>query len=58
MTRCSSCGHQNDDGSVFCANCNHFLAWSASQVAEGQAPTQAEQAPDPEQRRARQPGRA
>ena len=28
MTRCSSCGHQNDDGSVFCANCNHFLAWS------------------------------
>src|SRR3990170_2785298 len=48
MTRCSSCGHQNDEGSVFCANCNHFLAWSTSQVAGEQAPTQSERAADPE----------
>ena len=55
MTRCSSCGHQNQDGSVFCANCNHFLAWSSSQAAEEKAPTQAERAPDPEQAAPEQP---
>ncbi len=55
MTRCSSCGHQNDDGSVFCANCNHFLAWSTSQVAEGETPAQAERDADPEQAAPEQP---
>ncbi len=27
-TRCTSCSHLNEEGSTFCANCNHFLAWS------------------------------
>ncbi len=56
MTRCSSCGHQNDDGSVFCANCNHFLAWSSvARAAEEKAPTQAEPAAGPEPAAPEQP---
>lgn len=36
MIRCSSCSHPNADGAVFCANCHHFLEWSASRAVGGE----------------------
>lgn len=48
MSRCSSCGAENDDAAVFCANCNHFLEWEvpvsrgrrgASEPSPGRDPT-------------------
>src|SRR5689334_22722519 len=37
MIRCGNCSNPNEDGAVFCANCNHFLAWStAPSVSDGQ----------------------
>jgi hypothetical protein len=44
MTRCSNCHHANDDGAVFCANCSHFLEWSASPSEGGR--DSPEEAPD------------
>jgi GTPase SAR1 family protein len=31
MTRCTSCGVDNDPGTVFCVACGHFLEWTDSE---------------------------
>jgi hypothetical protein len=34
---CQKCGHQNEDGSEFCASCKSFLAWTGTSVEEPDA---------------------
>jgi hypothetical protein len=41
--RCSNCDHPNDEGALFCANCNHYLAWSGADTATG---TEADREPE------------
>src|SRR5690348_3986495 len=48
MIRCDSCHHLNDEGSVFCASCHHFLAWEASAGVAGRDDGEQAQAPAPD----------
>lgn len=50
MIRCSNCQHPNEDGAVFCANCQHFLEWttpgSGGEVEADDKPGEAATRPD------------
>jgi hypothetical protein len=32
LITCGNCGRPNDDGAVFCAACNHYLAWEDAET--------------------------
>ncbi len=55
VSRCASCGAQNEPGALFCTTCNHFLAWDEGPPAPRGRPVAAaapvpepEPAPEPE----------
>lgn len=43
--RCSNCDHPNEAGAVFCARCNHYLAWSTAPSRPTAPPPPAASAP-------------
>jgi LysM repeat protein len=45
MTVCQKCGHSNDSGAAFCANCRTFLEWSRGDDAPEFEPTAVEPIP-------------
>ncbi|WP_148572925.1 dynamin family protein [Nocardioides caldifontis] len=63
--RCSQCSHLNEEGAVFCANCNHFLEWASTPTPEPaarprpepppKAPTPAEPRTEPPREPPREP---